>query len=1131
MSWLSDQISKLRSTKQGDLYWRALKIDRGANLQVLKKLLDQNPEMTVDELLSAAGFQGDGKKETLPKNNGKEKGTQIKRNSTVGKPIMEDTVIFYYNPEYNPEDDVFEVEEDELMVDKEDVIQALLYLLRDSNNFVFMDDEEFEKIIRDNWRAIKDDYYDDLQELFKNKASHDAEGYDSDDFYDDEVCSCKEEPEEEIDPYLTKGLFEGIDSEDPEVRVTKYDNPSKSYLKESFEEDEDDHEGRYHFIARKSVYDADGFTTDYTMYYDSGEDKYVMVFGDGDIYSPEDEEFDAEFEDEDTAREWFDSYEGFTEEDMDECFHPQRDLSVQSASPRKTIYDEVDAREYDDEDPDFIDLYGAHGEYDDDYGVQKRHSMKESVEDGKLDRNSDVEKLIFNDINHELETLRPSYDYERNYVRIEPYRPFISDDDYWYFEDNYNYHKGRDKQNLILHHKGYWSPTKERLKAIAQAIKNIGGKYITIKFGQLYFYLDLTKYFEKDNQAKQQAEQARKEKLMSIDVEKYKPSDALIAKAKQYYLTNSTRFVRKIDDIDTYLTYYYLSQLLDWSDLLDVIRDKASSLNLSKYYDIEDAIDLKVKPEKIDRGNSGFVSNFSNVVKFCIDNNIQWKATSRRATSREYEKDTRNGAIYTIAYDFEVNGQTLPVAIHTDEGGGRPYGYMIDNNMEVSGIKQATSIIIDWIKKVANINESYGYKGESLITEAPDMFGLPTDDELEVEYQKRKDRVAKQREKAQAKYDSAKSLPVSKIIDKSSKSFIKDAAIKKALLDIAASYGLDAKQTFTNYFNFYSNSILISSNEKSDTDTFHPSYNIISTVGLGLYRGIIHIESYIEMEDYSHTSKIEDISREVLSSLTIEELLKLVKSDVEYIQKRFEEVKHVVESSADSKETSNQYSYNSRKDFFDAVSSIRSMFKINESYSDDWSDTLETGGEPSYCPDCGVRFVRDEEGNAVCPECKRTPHQIEMDKRKNESLKGKDDTLEEPLDEDTIKQGKHWVNKGKAGTHGKFVTKKAADAQRKAMFANGYRESFEYDDNPINEGAFKDIATSAIDDPDYRKRLEDNIHALEREVDFLENQAPKEIRRGGAFDSQEEIDDAIKDTQRELNRELAKLRIIDRDRR
>ena len=43
---------------------------------------------------------------------------------------------------------------------------------------------------------------------------------------------------------------------------------------------------------------------------------------------------------------------------------------------------------------------------------------------------------------------------------------------------------------------------------------------------------------------------------------------------------------------------------------------------------------------------------------------------------------------------------------------------------------------------------------------------------------------------------------------------------------------------------------------------------------------------------------------------------------------------------------------------------------------------------------------------------------------------------DDSLTEDTVKQGSQWVNKGKAGTHGKFKTKKAANAQRKAMFAN-----------------------------------------------------------------------------------------------
>ncbi|MBO7697248.1 MAG: hypothetical protein J6Y28_04115 [Acholeplasmatales bacterium] len=48
--------------------------------------------------------------------------------------------------------------------------------------------------------------------------------------------------------------------------------------------------------------------------------------------------------------------------------------------------------------------------------------------------------------------------------------------------------------------------------------------------------------------------------------------------------------------------------------------------------------------------------------------------------------------------------------------------------------------------------------------------------------------------------------------------------------------------------------------------------------------------------------------------------------------------------------------------------------------------------------------------------------------------------LDESLNEDTVKQGNKWVNKGDSGkTHGKFDTKKQADAQRKAMYANGYK--------------------------------------------------------------------------------------------
>ena len=82
--------------------------------------------------------------------------------------------------------------------------------------------------------------------------------------------------------------------------------------------------------------------------------------------------------------------------------------------------------------------------------------------------------------------------------------------------------------------------------------------------------------------------------------------------------------------------------------------------------------------------------------------------------------------------------------------------------------------------------------------------------------------------------------------------------------------------------------------------------------------------------------------------------------------------------------------------------------------------------------------------------------------------------LGEPLDEskkvceDTVKQGNKWVNKGKDGTHGTFRTKKAADAQRKAMFANKgkkstFGESFKVGDTFTNAGEDWEILRSEGD--------------------------------------------------------------------
>lgn len=79
------------------------------------------------------------------------------------------------------------------------------------------------------------------------------------------------------------------------------------------------------------------------------------------------------------------------------------------------------------------------------------------------------------------------------------------------------------------------------------------------------------------------------------------------------------------------------------------------------------------------------------------------------------------------------------------------------------------------------------------------------------------------------------------------------------------------------------------------------------------------------------------------------------------------------------------------------------------------------------------------------------------------------------LNEDTIKQGNKWVNKGKEGTHGNFKTKKDADAQRKAMFANGYKESLKEDINMTRQEMIDWLEDNWNDTPEHGEYLYDLI--------------------------------------------------------
>ena len=78
----------------------------------------------------------------------------------------------------------------------------------------------------------------------------------------------------------------------------------------------------WEYVDSKEVKDSDGFTTEYTWYkrlLPSSEEQHIFIFGDSDIYGPDDSYADAEFDSYKLAKEWFDNYYGFDydEEDPD----------------------------------------------------------------------------------------------------------------------------------------------------------------------------------------------------------------------------------------------------------------------------------------------------------------------------------------------------------------------------------------------------------------------------------------------------------------------------------------------------------------------------------------------------------------------------------------------------------------------------------------------------------------------------------------------------------------------------------------------------------------------------------------------------------------------------------------------
>ena len=151
-------------------------------------------------------------------------------------------------------------------------------------------------------------------------------------------------------------------------------------------------------------------------------------------------------------------------------------------------------------------------------------------------------------------------------------------------------------------------------------------------------------------------------------------------------------------------------------------------------------------------------------------------------------------------------------------------------------------------------------------------------------------------------------------------------------------------------------------------------------------------------------------------------------------------------------------------------------------------DALKSGIKERFGNDVRVRFAR----STYAPEQKKI-YIGYLDASDEEKL----DECSDMISEDTVKQGSSWVNKGKEGTHGKFKTKKDADAQRKAMFASGYKAESA---NEITD--FEALCEAAMREGDYDKSYEEiydllingNIREYKEELQKLGRFGVKEYR-------------------------------------
>jgi len=222
-------------------------------------------------------------------------------------------------------------------------------------------------------------------------------------------------------------------------------------------------------------------------------------------------------------------------------------------------------------------------------------------------------------------------------------------------------------------------------------IKKIGGKYITKRYGDIYFYYDMSELKSEYERDKQQAEDDYSAELNAMDIDQYKPTDAIIKKLIGYRDKGSNVNVKAIKDLNKLFTYYYAASIIGWRGLKGAIFD---TLRFKGYDDLLSAIDRRVKNDEkyVDTRTAHEIENnipSSNglltfedkhcwlprpLLMYFIENQIPVHF-GKRTRDREAASWDRNGRDWSeiehlTIYPDSDNPLNYDVVVTTDEGGG-----------------------------------------------------------------------------------------------------------------------------------------------------------------------------------------------------------------------------------------------------------------------------------------------------------------------------------------------------------------------------------------------------------------------------------------------------------------------------